>query len=96
MQQLNRDQAITFAEIEAYKEMTDEQIAHFQLGQELLCVPFDIFQLAVEKALGRPVFTHEFADPDKLIGELYGDKRRPSLEEVLSSVSKEKCKVIFA
>ena len=26
-----------------------------------LCMPFSIFQEAVEKTLGRPVWTHEFA-----------------------------------
>ena len=42
------------------------EIVQFQLYEERLCMPFDIFQLAVEKVLGRPVWTHEFANADRL------------------------------
>ncbi len=56
----------------------------FQLSQERLCLPFELFQKAVEQALGRPVWTHEFAYPDLLWGELQGLRKAPDLGEILS------------
>ena len=44
---------------------TPREIVDFQLYEDRLCMPFDLFQEAVEELLG-PVFTHEFADPGKL------------------------------
>ena len=32
-------------------------------------MPLPLFQEAVEKALGRPVYTHEYLEPEKLIAE---------------------------
>lgn len=34
-----------------------------------LMMPFGVFQEAADVALGRPVFTHEFAKPDRLWDE---------------------------
>lgn len=50
---------------------TPQEIATFQLREDRLCCPFDVFQLAVESTLGRPVFTHEFGmNRDGLLNEL--------------------------
>ena len=38
----------------------------FQLYEERLCMPFPLFHKAVEEALGRPVYTHEFAGVENL------------------------------
>ncbi len=40
---------------------TDLEIAKFQFEAKRLCLPFEIFHVAAEKALGRPIWTHEFA-----------------------------------
>jgi hypothetical protein len=49
-------------------------------------MPFDVFQAAMEAALGRPVFTHEFAFPDQLKAELRGGKPAPTFEEILNLI----------
>jgi hypothetical protein len=73
MKQLTKEQAIAFCENKCYEGMTYRQIAEFQIEQDRLCMPFDIFHEAIEKTLGRPVFTHEFAFADGLRKELYGE-----------------------
>lgn len=60
MKQLTKEQAIEFFENESYKDMSYREIAEFQINQQKLCMPFGIFHEAVEKTIGRSVFTHEF------------------------------------
>lgn len=43
------------------------EVALAQLKQDRLCMPFDVFQETVAEALGEPVFTHQFAEPQVLI-----------------------------
>ena len=57
MKQLTEKQAIEFANSKVYETWSPRQIAEFQIEQERLCVPFDLFHESVEKTLGRPVFT---------------------------------------
>ena len=59
-EQLTKKQAIAFHDNEQWKGMSYKQIATLQINQEILCVPFSVFHEAVEKTIGRPVFTHEF------------------------------------
>lgn len=73
--QLTTEEAIAFAERGEWRTWTAEQIARFQLDQEKLCMDFSAFHKAVEDVLGRPVFTHEFIDPQRLKDEL--DQKRP-------------------
>lgn len=49
--------------------MSDVEIFLFQIHQECLSVPFDLFHKATESVLGRAVFTHEFAKPEFLLKE---------------------------
>jgi hypothetical protein len=90
MKQLTKEQAIAFYENKCYENMTYRQIAEFQMEQDRLCMPFDVFHEAIEKTLGRPVFTHEFAFRDELRKELYGEKEPPTLEEICALIPKEK------
>lgn len=91
MKQLTKEQAIAFCENKIYEGMTSRQIAEFQLLQDILCVPFDVFHKAIEEALGRPVYTHEFAlNHDGLIKEFYGEKEPPTLEEIINIIPKKK------
>ena len=55
--------------------MSYKEIAKFQINEERLCVPFDVYQKAVEKTLNRAVFTHELIDP-KLKEEINMEGRR--------------------
>jgi len=83
MKQLTKDEAIDFAARESWRTLTDEQIVHFQMEQDKLCIPFSRFHEAMEKCLGRPVWTHEFADRKALHDELKGKVKKPSIIENL-------------
>lgn len=48
------------------------------------------FHEAMEKTLGRPVFTHEFAFREELRKELYGEKEPSTFEEICALIPKEK------
>ena len=74
--------------------MNYRQIAEFQIEQKLLCMPFAVFHEAMEKALDRPVFTHEFAFVDNLKKELYGEKEPPTFEEICALIPKEKLMIL--
>lgn len=91
MKQLTREQAIAFCENKLYEGMTSRQIAEFQMEQDRLCVPFDVFHEAIEKALDRPVYTHEFAlNREGLLKELRGEKEPPTLEEIINLIPEDK------
>lgn len=78
--------------------MTPCQIAEFQLEQKLSCVPFDVFHESLEKALGRPVFTHELCLGEGCVGllkELRGEKKSPTLEEVINLIPEDKRVIVF-
>lgn len=90
MKQLTKEEAITFCENKCYEGMSYRQIAEFQIEQDRLCMPFDVFHEAIEKTLGRPVFTHEFAFADELRKELFGEKKKPTFEEILALIPEEK------
>lgn len=95
MKQLTKEQAIAFCENKCYEGMTSRQIAEFQMEQDRLCVPFDVFHKAITEALGRPVFTHELGlNSDGLRKELYGEKEPPTLEEIINLIPEDKRIVI--
>ena len=90
MKQLTKGQAIKIAESGEWKKWSDEDVVRFQLYQKFLCMDFSRFHEAMEKVLDRPMFTHEFAFYDKLVSECEGKKKKPSFEEILSLIPKEK------
>ncbi len=55
-------------------------------------MPFDVFHKAIEEALGRPVWTHEFGlNWDGLWLELMGEADRPSnLADILALIPEDK------
>ena len=59
-EQMTEQEAIAFAESTAWEPMTHRQRAQLQMTQECLCIPFEVFHEAMEKTLGRGVWTHEF------------------------------------
>lgn len=95
MRQLTKEEAIVFGENKLYERMSFRQRAEFQIEQDRLCMPFDVFHEAIEKTLGRPVFTHEFAFADNLRKELYGEKEPPTFDEILNLIPEEKRIVII-
>lgn len=92
MKQMTEEQAIEFAESGAWKDMSLRQRAEFQMLQHLLCMPFDIFHEAVEKTLGRPVYTHEFSSlgHNGLMAELFEGKEPPAFQEIIEMIPAEK------
>jgi hypothetical protein len=86
--------AVKLAESGFWKDMSAHEIASFQLQEGRLCMPFGVFHESVEKALGRPVYTHEFASPKHLRAELFGDEPAPTFEEIIAKLP-DHVKVIF-
>lgn len=68
-QEMTEAEAIAFHDSSVWEQWTDHQIVELQLFQRLLCVPFNRYHEAIEKVLGRPVWTHEFADTQRLQAE---------------------------
>ncbi len=95
MKQLTKEEAIAFCDNEGWKGWTSRQIAEFQLEQDRLCIPMDVFCKAIQETLGRPVFTHEFAFRDRLKAELHGEAQPPTFEEIVSLIPEEKRIIIF-
>lgn len=91
MKQLTKEQALAFAENKLYEYLTKRQIAEFQLEQDRLCMPFNVFHEAIEKTLNRPVFTHEFGlSRERLYNEVFGSRKRPELQDILKSIPQDK------
>jgi hypothetical protein len=91
MKEITKETAIKLVKTKFWEDMSYEQIARFQLFTDKLCMPFHIFHDAIEKALNRPVYTHEFGlSVDSLKKELLGEKPPPTLEEIVNLIPKEK------
>lgn len=82
--QLTEAQAVELCKTEWWLDMSKIDVAKFQLSQRRLCCDFSYFHSAVEEALGRSVWTHEFASPDLLWEELHEKRNPPSLEEIIA------------
>ena len=72
---MNKKEAIKLYKSKWWKNKSDEEIAEFQIHEPRLCCPMEVFHRAVETWLGRPVWTHEFADPQALIDEKAGKRK---------------------
>lgn len=87
---MTKDEAKALFENGFWEEMTAADRVKFQLFEDKLCMPFDVFQQATQETLGRPVWTHEFADPESLRKELLGEQPAPTFEEILALIPEEK------
>ena len=83
---MTKEEAVAKAATKWWEKSTTKEIVAFQLYEPLLCMPFDIFHSAIEKELGRPVFTHEFALLDGLKAEFERRIRKPSLGEAIGKI----------
>ena len=91
MKELTEEQAIALAVSEFWKDMSYQARAEFQMNTERLCMPFDVFHEAMEKALGRSVWTHEFAlNPEGLRKELTGEAEPPTFKEIMNLIPEDK------
>ena len=92
---IGKEKAIELSLTEWWKEKSYREIAEFQLFTTELSCPFDVFHEAVEKSLGRPVFTHEFGlNYDGICKEFLGEKEPPTMNEILNLIPQEKLIVV--
>lgn len=88
---MNKAQAIALSESKFWESMSHEEIAKFQVVEELLCMPFNVFHEAVEKHLGRSVYTHEFGlDYEGIKSEIFGGRAQPTMDEIISLIPADK------
>lgn len=92
---MTREQAVKLCESNWWIGKEPMDLAMFQMFEDRLCMPFDIFHAAIEKALGRPVWTHEFGlNHDGLKKELLGEKPMPTMQQILELIPADKRLVI--
>jgi hypothetical protein len=88
---MTKEKAIELGEGGFWKDMTARQIAEFQMMEEKLCMPFDVFHKAMEDTLGRPVYTHEFGlNYTGLKAELFNGASPPTLEDIINMIPADK------
>lgn len=83
-------EAIALANTNWWINQPVDVVARFQLAQSLLCMDFCAFHQAVERALRRSVWTHEFGNAKALLDELNGDKAAPTLQQVIDMIPEAK------
>jgi hypothetical protein len=92
---IGKEKAIELYDSNWWEGLSYREIAEFQLFTTELCCPFDVFHEAVEKSLGRPVFTHEFGlNYQGICMEFLGEKESPTMDEILNLIPQEKLIVI--
>lgn len=92
---IGKEKAIELAEARHWEGMTHLERACSQLNTVELTMPFEVFHEAVQEALGRPVWTHEFGlNWGGLIDELNGDAPRPTMQQIIELIPEEKRIVI--
>lgn len=67
--QFTREEAIEFAQKRKWESLTPKERGLLQMRQDRLCMDFSAFHEGITALLGRDVWTHEFARPDKLWNE---------------------------
>lgn len=90
VKQLTSEQAKQIYASRVWETWSIEKTAKFQLYQDCLCVPWSVFQNAVSDVLDRPVYTHEFANPDNLRREMEGILGKPTMQEIIDMLPKDK------
>lgn len=85
---MTKNQAIAFANQKLWEPLSYLQRVRLQMAENLLCMPFSVFHEAMEKVLDRPVWTHEFAQPELLRDELDGKLAKPTMEEIIGKLPK--------
>ena len=93
---MTREEAISLSESKFWEGMTLRERAVFQINEPLLCMPFDVFHEAVEKTIGRPVFTHEFGlNYEGIKNEIMNGAPPPTMEEIINMIPEEKRAIVI-
>ena len=88
---MTKEDAVKLAESNFWESMSYKERAIFQINEPKLCMPFDVFHEAVEKTLGRPVYTHEFGlNYEGIKSEIMNGAPPPTMEEIINMIPKEK------
>lgn len=88
---MTENQAIKLAESKFWETMSFRERAVFQINEKRLCMPFDVFHEAVEKTIGRPVFTHEFGlNYEGIRSEIMDGAPPPTFEDIINMIPKDK------
>jgi hypothetical protein len=93
---IGRETAIKLAESDWWKNMEPRAAFLFQMNTAELCMPFGEFHRIAELALGRSVWSHEFAFPKSLMAQFNGESAPPTVEEILNLIPEEKRIVLIA
>lgn len=93
---MTKKQAIKLYKSKFWEKMSDYDKVKFQLFENRLCMPFEIFHAAIEKVLKRPIWTHEFASSniENIRKEFLGEKPAPSMQEIIELIP-EANRIIF-
>jgi len=81
--QVTKEQAIKLAKNYDWSKLDDIPKFLFQISQDKLCMEFRYFHKATEKALGRSVWTHEFAKPKILLEEFFKLRDKAGLRDIM-------------
>ncbi len=88
--ELTKDQAIEMCQSNWWEGMPDRDVCVFQMHQRLLCLPFDIFIVIMERVLDRPIMTHEFINWEGMRRELMGERPAPTPQEIIELIPIDK------
>lgn len=92
---MTKSQAVALYDTKFWESMSYRERAMFQLFERRLCMPFSIFHEAVEKTLGRPVWTHEFGlNLEGLQREFLGEQSAPTMAEIVAMIPADKRVVV--
>jgi hypothetical protein len=94
-QSIGREAALALIDKKWWEGKSSRDIAEFQMLTAELCMPFGDFHKAIEEAVGRPIFTHEFGmNWDGIVAELFDGAPAPSFDEILEMIPADKRIVI--
>ena len=91
--QMTKEEAVSLYYSDWWVGLDARSVVNVQLFTHRLIMPFSEFHKAIEDALGRPVFTHEFAFGG-LKKEFLGLKAPPTFDEILDLIPEGKRVVI--
>jgi len=95
MKELTREQALALYDSGFWQTMTYEERAKFQMLNDRLCMPFDVFAEAITKYLGRPIYTHEYGlNREGLMKEVFKGAPPPTLDEIINLIPKDKLVIL--
>jgi hypothetical protein len=89
IKQVTKEEAIAIFDSELWKNWSNEEKVKVQLFQKRLLMPFPEFHKALEKVLGRSIWTHELVrNISGIFQEYYGLKGKPTIQEIFNLINK--------